>query len=52
MKTYRYVGESRAFVPDLGREVDPGETVRTEVEIRSVLFEPVAETQTRKKLED
>lgn len=45
MKAYRYTGEARVYVPDLGREVDPGEVVRTDVAIENANFEPVAETR-------
>lgn len=43
VKSYRYTGESRVFVPDLEREVEPGEVVRTEVAIQNANFEQVTE---------
>lgn len=43
MKSYRFTGESRVFVPDLGREIEPGEIVRTDIAIENANFEQVAE---------
>lgn len=53
MAKFRYLGESPAFVPDLGRDVAPGEVIETDHALNSPMFETVerdrADTAKRKE---
>lgn len=42
MPKYRYVGTEARVIPDLSREVEPGDEVELDTDTPGALFEPVA----------